>query len=41
MKYSSNIIFNDGVPVYVPLHPHSSESDPQQIKWELDPEELR
>jgi hypothetical protein len=40
-QYISNIVFNEGVPVYVPLHPAPSEKNPKLIDWHLDFDELR
>lgn len=40
LPLASNIAFNGGVPVYVPMHPHVSQSDPKLIEWALDFEEL-
>jgi hypothetical protein len=37
----SNIVFNGGVPVYVPMRPEHSEGNGRFVAWKLDMDELR
>ena len=41
-QYLPSVTFNDGKPVYVPLHPPSHDiSKPTSNDWSIDFEELR
>jgi kynurenine aminotransferase len=41
-QYLPSVTFNDGTPVYVPLHPPPpSKSKPTSNDWTIDPLELR
>jgi kynurenine aminotransferase len=40
-QYLASIIFNGGVPVYVPLHPPSGDGKKTGEDWKVDFDELR
>ena len=40
-QYLATIVFNGGIPIYVPLHPDPTKSKPTSDDWKLDFEELR
>ncbi|KAH9940597.1 PLP-dependent transferase [Amylocystis lapponica] len=40
-QYLPSITFNGGVPVYVPLHPHTTGDKPTSDDWHIDFDELR
>ncbi len=40
-QYLASIVFNGGVPVYVPLHPDATKPKPTSDDWKVDFDELR
>ena len=40
-QYLATVVFNGGVPVYVPLHPDRSKAKPTGEDWKIDFDELR
>ncbi|KAG2146705.1 PLP-dependent transferase [Suillus clintonianus] len=40
-QYLPSVTFNGGTPVYVPLHPHTDITTPNNSNWKIDFDELR
>ena len=40
-QYLATVVFNGGIPVYVPLHPDRSKAKPTGEDWKIDFDELR
>lgn len=40
-QYLATVVFNGGIPVYVPLHPDRTKAKPTSDDWKIDFDELR